>query len=64
MGARQDLNTIYIFGSVGLAGLLGLATGSLTLFVIASAVMIVAAIDSGGIRGKSGVQSGRRRQGR
>jgi hypothetical protein len=64
MGARQDLNTIYVAGSVGLAGLLGLVTGSFTLFMIASTVMIVAAIDSGGIRGKGRVQSGRRHQGR
>jgi hypothetical protein len=53
MGARQKLNTIHVVGSVGLAGLLGLLTGSVTVFVVASAVMIGAAVQSGKIRGKS-----------
>jgi hypothetical protein len=56
MGARTDLNNVYFFGSLGVAGVLGLLTGSLTVFVVASAAMIGASVCTGGIRGK-----GRRR---
>ena len=52
MGAREKLNRIHVIGSLGLAGLLGLATGSVAVFVIAGAVMIGASVCTGEIRGK------------
>jgi hypothetical protein len=58
------LNRFHIIGSLGLAGLLGLATGSLVVFVAASAVMIGASVCTGDIRGKGGSQSGSRRHGK
>jgi hypothetical protein len=64
MGARTDLNNVYVFGSLGVAGVLGLLTGSVTVFVIASAAMIGAAIQTGGIRGGGNARSGNRRHGR
>jgi hypothetical protein len=54
VGARTELNKFHFVGSLGLAGLLGLATGSVAVFVIAGAVMIGASVDTGEIRGKSG----------
>jgi hypothetical protein len=64
MGARTDLNNVYVFGSLGVAGLLGLITGSVTVFVIASAVLIGTSIQTGGIRGQGNGRSGNRRRGR
>ena len=64
MGARQELNKVNIIGSLGLAGLLGLATGSLAVFVIAGAVMIGTSVCTGEIRGKRDARSGSRRRGR
>ena len=43
MGARNELNTFHIMGSLGVAGILGLATGSVAVFVIAGAALIGAA---------------------
>ena len=54
MGARHKLNKVHVIGSLGLAGLLGLATGSMAVFVVAGAVMIGAAIYTGDIRGGKG----------
>jgi hypothetical protein len=54
MGARHELNKVHIIGSLGVAGILGLASGSWAVFVIAGAVLIGAAIYAGEIRGKGG----------
>ena len=54
MGARQELNEHHIIGSLSLAGLLGLATGSVAVFVIVGVVMISASVYTGEIRGKGG----------
>ncbi len=62
MGARSDLNNVYLFGSLGVAGLLGLITGSVTVFVIAGAVLIGASIQTGAIRGAGNARSGNRRR--
>ncbi len=64
MGAREKLNGHHIVGALGLAGLLGLMTGSFAVFVIASIVMIGASIHSGEIRSKPDARSGNRRRGR
>jgi hypothetical protein len=63
MGARNELNTFHIMGSLGVAGILGLATGSVAVFVIAGAALIGAALYTGEIRPRSGGprQDGRRR---
>jgi hypothetical protein len=61
MGARQKLNKVHFIGSLGVAGLLGLATGSVAVFVIAVAVMIGASIYTGEIRGKRDQRSDKRR---
>ena len=53
MGARHKINEFHIIGSLAAAGFLGLITGSLTVFILASAVLIGAAIHSGDIRYKS-----------
>ncbi len=62
MGARQELNKVHVIGSLGVAGLLGLATGSVIVFVIAGAVMIATAVHSGQIRAKPDARSGTRRR--
>jgi hypothetical protein len=61
VGARQKLNRHHILGSLSLAGLLGLATGSWAIFAIAGAVMIGVSICTGEIRGKGGRQRRTRR---
>ena len=58
MGARHELNQVHVIGSLGTAGILGLATGSLAVFVIASAALIGDALFTGKIR----PQQGRRQQ--
>jgi len=50
MGARQELNKVYIAGSLGAAGVLGLLTGSVVVFVIASAALIGTALCTDAIR--------------
>jgi hypothetical protein len=62
VGARQELNKIHVVGSLSVAGLLGLMTGSFAVFVIASAVMIGASVHSGEIRGGGSLRSGNRRR--
>jgi hypothetical protein len=64
MGARTELNKIHIVGSLGVAGLLGLLTGSFAVFAIASAVMIGSSVYAGEIRGNGNMRSGDRRRGR
>ena len=54
MGAREKLNRVHVIGGLGLAALLGMATGSVAVFVIAGTVMIVASVCTGEIRGKGG----------
>ena len=61
MGARRDLNSIYTLGALGIAGFLGLATGSWAVFAVAGAVLIGAAIHSGNIRYKGGNYRGHQR---
>jgi hypothetical protein len=56
VGARHELNRVHFIGSLGFAGLLGLATGSWAVFAIVGAVLIGASLANGEIRGK-----GRRR---
>ncbi len=53
MGARQELNRVHLIGSLGLAGLMGLATDSWAVFAVVAAVLIGAAIWNREIRGKS-----------
>jgi len=52
VGAREKLNNNHIVGAVGVAGLLGLVTGSWLLAVLAGAVLVGAAIHSGDVRFK------------
>jgi hypothetical protein len=52
VGARHELNKFHVIGSLGLAGLLGLATGSWAVFAVAGAVLMGAAIYTGEIRGR------------
>jgi len=54
MGARQKLNQAHVNGALIAAGVLGLVTGSWTIFAIAGAGLIGAAVYSGGIRTKGG----------
>ena len=60
MGARQELNKFHVLGSLGLAGFLGLASGSWTVFAVAGAVLIGAAFCTGQIRTKGGKRQHRR----
>ncbi len=51
MGARQELNKLHLYGTLGIAGFLGLASGSWAVFAVAGAALIGTAIFSGEIRG-------------
>jgi len=61
METRQELNKVHVIGSLVLARLLGLATGSVAVFVIAGITMIGALVCTGEIRGKGDVRSENRR---
>ena len=61
MGARHELNSIHTLGALGAAGFLGLVTGSWTVFAVAGAVLMGAAIHNGNIRYKGGDFRGPRR---
>ena len=50
MGARQKLNESHVIGSLAIAGVLGLATGSWTVFAVTGVVLIGAAIYNNEIR--------------
>ena len=50
MGAREKLNSAYTMGSLIVAGLLGWATGSWIIFIIAAAVLLGLGLNSGDIR--------------
>ncbi len=52
MGARQKLNVANIFGSIIVAAMLGAMCSSLPFLLIAVAVLIAGAIESGDIRTK------------
>jgi hypothetical protein len=54
LGAREKLNRVHAIGSLGVAALLGLASGSVAIFVLAGVVMIGVSVYSGEIRGKGG----------
>ena len=64
MGARQELNKHRVVGGLGLAALLGLVTGSWTVFVVMGAVLIGTAIFAGEIRGRGDVRPRNGRHGR
>ena len=61
MGARQKLNEHHVIGVLGVAGFLGLATGSWTVFAVTGTVLIGAAIYSDEIRFTDYSCQGRRR---
>ena len=50
MGARRDLNEIYFAGSVALAGLLGLATGSWAVAAVTAVALLALCWQAGKIR--------------
>ena len=52
MGARHELNRFHILGAVGVAALLGSATGSWAVFAIVGGMLIAAGVRNGGIRGR------------
>ncbi len=60
MGARKKLNSASLLGSLLLAGIAGLATGSFTVFVVAAVVIVVLSIHAGDIRLRR--RRGRRKQ--
>jgi hypothetical protein len=50
MSAKHRLNAAHFYGSVVVAGLLGWVTGSVTVFLIALAALLVAGLHAGDIR--------------
>ncbi len=50
MGAKQKLNSASFMGSFVLAGLLGLMTGSVGVFLLAGAALVMAGWVAGDIR--------------
>ena len=54
MSARTRLNEIYALGCIGIAALIGGATGSWGVFVIALAVLLAACLHGGDIRTRGG----------
>lgn len=50
MGARHKLNTAHVNGALIVAGLFGLVFGSLLVFLVVLAVLIVGSLHSGDIR--------------
>jgi hypothetical protein len=50
MGAKQKLNSAHFVGSLIIAGLVGLVTGSLVVFLIAFVSLLAAAYHAGDIR--------------
>lgn len=52
MGARKKLNAAYFGGSFFIAGVLGLLTGSWTIFALTLAVLLVLNCYDGSIRPK------------
>ena len=60
MEARQKLNESHVIGSLAIAGALGLATGSWTVFAVTGAILIGAAIYHDEIRFTGYSHQGRR----
>ncbi len=54
MGARTKLNEVYVVGSVALAGIVGIATGSWIVFAVAGATLLAASLATGNIRPDKG----------
>lgn len=52
MGARQKLNEAYFIGELFIAGIIGMATGSFTVFVAVLGALVAMSMHSGGIRVK------------
>ena len=50
MGAREKLNGVYLTGCLLVAGVAGLATGSLTIFMVALGALVVIGFVEGNIR--------------
>ena len=50
MGAKSKLNALHLEGALIVAGLLGLATGSLSFFLVVLAGLLAAGVISGDIR--------------
>lgn len=50
MGARQKLNNFHILGTIGVAGLVGLVTGSWAVAAITGAVLVSLSLHKGDIR--------------
>jgi hypothetical protein len=60
MGARTTLNSIYLSGALGIAAVLGWATGSWGVFLVSLSVLIGANLHAGRIRpGRRGRRSPR-----
>ncbi len=51
MSAKHKLNSAHLLWSLFVAGLFGVVTQSLTLFLIALAALLIAALQAGNIRG-------------
>ena len=56
MGARKKLNEFNVLSSLGAAGVLGILTGSWTVFLITGAILIAAGVYNGDIRPDKGKQ--------
>jgi hypothetical protein len=50
MGAKQKLNSANLMGAFLIAGILGLVTNSLPVFLLAGAALLVAGLMAGDIR--------------
>ena len=59
MGARKDLNRHHVIGTLGFAGLLGLASGSWAVFAVVVVALIAGSAYAGEIRPD---KRGRRRE--
>jgi hypothetical protein len=56
LGARKKLNEFNVLSSLGAAGVLGILTGSWTVFLITGAILIAAGVYNGDIRPDKGKQ--------
>ena len=60
MSARHKLNQGYIQGALVVAGVIGVACGSWTVFLIAAAILVGLSVYSGEIRPTGGPRGNRR----